>query len=164
MSKLQHRQITLILSRNMAAFMSSSGRWKRSGIIKQYWLAQSTSTPEVMKILMTNATCIWRKAASIVRLLQTHTVVALVLYSLKTCSHQALFTQVATEDKYFPEEPGKDSMQAGCREQSCPPPCGTPQAVAQAQHQPQAMQQQRLQKYQPNPETSPNHTCTLLTL
>ena len=73
MSKLQLRQIVLVLSRNMAVFVSSSGRWKRSGITKENPLTQSVITPEVRKMLLKKSTCIWRKGASTVRLLQTNT-------------------------------------------------------------------------------------------
>ena len=34
MSELQLRQILLVLRSNMAAFISSSGRWKRNGSLK----------------------------------------------------------------------------------------------------------------------------------
>ena len=40
MSELKLRQRLLLLSRNMAAFMSSSGRWKRNGIMKANPLTQ----------------------------------------------------------------------------------------------------------------------------
>ena len=73
MSELQFWQIVLVLSRNMVVFISSSGRWKRSGIMKEKPLTQSVITPEVRKILLTKSTCIWRGAASTVRLLQTNT-------------------------------------------------------------------------------------------
>ena len=49
MSELQLWQILLVLSRNMAVFMSSSGRWKRSGIVKEYPVTQSMNAPEVRK-------------------------------------------------------------------------------------------------------------------